>query len=175
LKTNVLIWQGLVDDDTDVDAIYRLVINKTIKFKKGKTVALARGVLSPFNSQNTIWLKKAFPFLYLPSTVSFRFTDILRSFVAQYGIWKMNSVVAFESPTANQIRNIHDILKDLKDECIVYNSFYKIINILEKCPLEGKISDLLLMYEALLKNKIVKKEEIISVKKWVDIINQYIK
>ncbi len=83
-NNNVMIWQGLSDGNPDVDAIYRLTNNiDNIKFKENQIV-LDKNILSPFNTQNTIWMnKKVFPFLYLPSTVSFRFTDILKSYVAQ--------------------------------------------------------------------------------------------
>ena len=37
---------------------------------------------SPFNSQNTLWRKELLPLAYLPSKVTFRYTDILRGMIA---------------------------------------------------------------------------------------------
>ncbi|MCF7795390.1 STELLO glycosyltransferase family protein [Patescibacteria group bacterium] len=169
----ILIWQGLADGSPDVDAVYRLVINKDIKFKKGVKIALAKGVLSPFNSQNTIWLKQAFCFMYLPHTVTFRYTDILRSFVAQYGIWARNGQLAFISSTVIQKRNPHDFLNDFIDEYPMYKNFKKVIEILDKCVLKGDNNDLLIMYKALYKTKIVKKKELSSVSLWLKAISKF--
>ncbi len=78
-KTNTLIFQGLADKNPDVDAIYRLTGALPIKFDKVKSFSLKAGNWSPFNSQNTIFKKEAFPLIYLPATCSFRMTDIWRS------------------------------------------------------------------------------------------------
>jgi hypothetical protein len=71
------IWQGLADEDPDVDAIYRLTSDTPCIFQKKDPVVLETGTISPFNSQNTAIRKELFPLLFLPSFVTFRFTDIL--------------------------------------------------------------------------------------------------
>ncbi|MBI5530078.1 MAG: DUF288 domain-containing protein [Candidatus Doudnabacteria bacterium] len=164
----VLIWQGLADGSPDVDAIYRLVLGKNITFKKNAVLALNKQVVSAFNSQNTIWKKKAFPFLYLPHTVTFRYTDILRSFVAQFGIWQMNGHLGFLSPTVKQERNIHNLLRDFKDEVPMYNTFYEVVEILSNCVLKGEKNDLLIMYQALFEKGVVKEQELLSVRLWLN-------
>lgn len=168
LSSNVLVWQGLANGSPDVDALFRLVINKTVKFEDKENICLSKGVVSPFNSQNTIWLKKAFCFLYLPHTVTFRYTDILRSFVAQYGIWARGGQLAFTSPTVIQKRNYHNFVKDFIDEYPMYVSFEKVIETLETTKLNGDDNDLLIMYKALLKAGIVKDDEIRSVGVWLN-------
>ncbi len=80
---DVGIVQGLADIEPDVDAIFRLVFDREVEFDPGEPVVLDPGTYCPFNSQNTLWpAKEIHPYLYLPSTVSFRFTDILRGYVA---------------------------------------------------------------------------------------------
>src|SRR5262249_44222362 len=76
------IQQGLVNGSPDVDAVWRLVFDQVFTFDEAPSVCLAPGSWCPFNSQNTWWFHTAFPLLYLPSFVSFRVTDIWRSFVA---------------------------------------------------------------------------------------------
>lgn len=163
----VMVMQGLVDGDTDTDALYRLIIGEKVKFDRGKSFALAQGILSPFNTQNTFWLnRKAFIFSYLPSTVSFRYTDILRSFVAQYGIWKLGGAVGFSSPSVKQIRNKHDLLKDFKDEYQMYINFRGVISALNSCNIRGEKEDILILYESLIKKKIVGRKELKSLEIW---------
>ena len=78
------VQQFLADKDPDVDAIYRLTIDREIQFhRNGQAVYLVPGTWSPFNSQATLFHRRYFRALYLPCFVPFRMTDIWRSFVAQ--------------------------------------------------------------------------------------------
>lgn len=110
------IQQGLVDDDPDVDAVYRLTGALPIRFAAAPAVALGRGAWCPFNSQNTTWWRDAFPLMYLPATCSFRLTDIWRSFVAQRIAWANGWSVLFHRATVRQLRNDHDLMRDFRDE-----------------------------------------------------------
>jgi hypothetical protein len=83
-----LVQQYLADEDPDVDAIYRLTGGPLLSFNaKAAPVILAgagnpaHAAWVPFNSQNTLFFREAFGLLYLPCFVSFRMTDIWRSFV----------------------------------------------------------------------------------------------
>ena len=78
------LWQCMVNGDPDIDAIHRLIFKKTPQFLNNNAILMGMGVFCAFNSQNTLWSDSdLFPLLYLPSTVSFRFTDILRGYIAQ--------------------------------------------------------------------------------------------
>src|SRR4051812_19635532 len=81
-QTKIGIWQGLADEDPDVDAIYRLTSDTPCYFNQRAPLVLGKGTVSPFNSQNTMYREELFPLLYLPTYVTFRFTDILRGLVA---------------------------------------------------------------------------------------------
>jgi hypothetical protein len=110
------IQQGLVNDDPDVDAVYRLANGSSCQFDSGGRVALGSGSWCPFNSQNTAWWPEAFCLMYLPSLCSFRMTDIWRSFVAQRIAWENGWYILFHGPTMRQNRNHHDLMRDFADE-----------------------------------------------------------
>ncbi len=108
--------QFLADGDPDVDAIYRLVFKEPLIFEQRSSIFLKEGTWCSFNSQNTLFQKEVFPLLYLPCHVSFRMTDIWRSFVAQLGLWSINSQLVFRSATVVQERNEHNLMRDFADE-----------------------------------------------------------
>lgn len=130
VESNFPIQQYLADLDPDVDAVYRLVLNKEVIFDRNPAVGLEKGCWVPFNSQNTLFYKEAFPLLYLPCHVSFRMTDIWRSFVAQQALWVFDHRVAFLSSTAKQIRNQHDLMRDFGDEIPGYINNKRIVRLL---------------------------------------------
>ncbi|HSP73666.1 MAG TPA: STELLO glycosyltransferase family protein [Gaiellaceae bacterium] len=114
------IQQGLVDEDPDVDAVYRLLLELPLRFDDGPSVALTAGSWCPFNSQNTAWWPQAYPLMYLPSYCSFRMTDIWRSFVAQRIAGANEWGVLFHRATISQHRNPHDLMRDFRDEVVGY-------------------------------------------------------
>lgn len=174
-KYKVAIWQGLADNDPDVDAIYRLVLGQEIKFKSG-VYGIAKNTYVPFNSQNTFWAKDAFPFLYLPCTVNFRFTDILRGYIAQRLAWDANLSLGFKGPTVYQLRNQHDLMDDLKDEYLMYCQLENLLDILNKIKLVGisKIDWMMQIYEKLSYEGIVKSNEVDILGYWLeDLISFY--
>ena len=115
------IQQFLADNDPDVDAVYRLTTRAPVFFDRDAQPVVPRpGVWVPFNSQNTVFFLDAFPLLYLPGHVSFRMTDIWRSFVAQAALGHHGGSMAFHGPTVEQLRNEHDLMRDFADEVIGY-------------------------------------------------------
>jgi STELLO glycosyltransferases len=125
-ECSVGVWQALADGDPDVDAIYRLTVKDIVKdplyFRDGDPVVLAPGTICPFNSQNTLFSERAFPLLYLPSTVTMRSSDIVRSLVAQPILWAADLRLGFLGPNVTQERNEHDFLDDFEDEIPLYLS-----------------------------------------------------
>lgn len=121
-KVQIAVVQFLINGDTDVDAIHRLVHGvRDIRFPITSTVHLiAQGNFCPFNSQLTMWMKPAFPLLYLPSTVTFRFTDILRGIVAKRILDAHGYAMGFADSIGYQIRNEHDLLVDFESEVPCY-------------------------------------------------------
>jgi hypothetical protein len=126
------VQQYLADTDPDVDAIWRLVFKEAVDFRKDeRPVLLSRNSWVPFNSQNTVFFSEAFPLLYLPCHVSFRMTDIWRSFVAQASLWVHGLTLSFHPATVMQKRNVHDLMKDFADEVPGYLENKRIGAVLE--------------------------------------------
>lgn len=163
------VWQGLVDEDPDVDAIYRMVVGAPCVFEDNPPVVLNTGTVAPFNSQNTSFRREVFPLLYLPSFVSFRFTDILRGLVAQPILWAHGFRLGFARASVTQKRNYHNLLDDFESEIPCYMLGERIIDIARgavrgKGPIED---DLLETYRALHANSIVVKQELELLEAWL--------
>lgn len=122
------IQQGIADGDPDVDAIYRLVLGNFIKFNVQKPIALDKFQICPTNTQSTWWHKSVQQLMYLPSTCTFRLTDILRGFVAWRILQERDETITFHSPIVFQDRNEHDILENFKDEVELYLYSGAIVN-----------------------------------------------
>lgn len=163
------IWQGLADGDPDVDAIYRLTSDEPCLFKEREPIVLARGTLCPYNSQNTAYRKELFPLLYLPSYVTFRFTDILRGLVAQPIMWLMGYHLGFSNATVFQERNPHNYLTDFESEIPCYLYPERVVEIVSgSIKSSNSLPDnLYAAYEALHGQQIVASEELIALSAWL--------
>lgn len=167
------VWQFLADEDPDVDAIYRLTNNTPIYFNWRAPLVLDQGVCCPFNSQNTYFRKEVFSLLYLPSTVTFRFTDILRGLVAQPVLWAAGYHLGFAGATVLQMRNPHDYLKDFESEIPCYLQAEKVVQIaMEAVSTEKSIPEnLLSVYRALSDKGIVSEKELEILSCWLDLVS----
>jgi hypothetical protein len=167
----VSVIQGLVNNDPDVDAFYRININSgSFFFEKKQTfdVVLDKYAVCPFNTQNTFWNDPSmFYAMYLPVTVTFRYTDILRGFIALYQLWKNNKTIKFTFPTAIQERNEHDLQKDLESEKPMYETAEQVLNLLNTNK-DASIED---MYKVLCDNKIVTSDELAVLNEWLRLIS----
>lgn len=171
------IQQGLADENPDVDAVFRLTRTLPLSFEKDRKIVLGKNTWCPFNSQNTIWYKDAFPLLYLPSYCSFRMTDIWRSFVAQRIAWENNWSILFYSPTVYQERNEHDLMRDFKDEIAGYLNNASICRELQELNLESGVENmgrnLIKCYDKLIELGHVGADEKALVSAWVDDLEMY--
>jgi hypothetical protein len=168
-KTEVGVWQGLADGDPDVDAIYRLTSNQECRFDSREPIVLGKGTLSPFNSQNTAFRKETFPLLFLPSFVTFRFTDILRGYVAQPILWSMGLKLGFTKATVFQDRNPHDFVKDMESEIPAYTQSRRAVEVvLDKVsPSKTASENLKAAYKGLKNEQIVTPREVELVNLWL--------
>ena len=165
---NVVVWQGLVEGDPDVDAIFRLTRPDPVTFQPAPPLVLPVGSYCPFNSQNTWWSRPAFPYLYLPTTVTFRFTDILRSLVAQRCFWAHGWRLGFHGPTARQERNEHNLLADFRDELPCYLETARIVARLDALTLgPDPARNLRQCYATLAKHGWVRREELVVLESWL--------
>jgi hypothetical protein len=164
------VWQGLADEDPDVDAIYRLTDNTPCYFDEREPVTLGKGTVSPFNTQNTIVRKELFTLMYLPTYVTFRFTDILRGLIAQPIMWLYDYQLGFINATVVQKRNPHEYMKDFLSEIPMYELTEKIIDLVTSCiSINDNIeTNLYNAYVTLLKENIVCNNEMITLNAWLN-------
>ncbi len=166
--TEIGVWQSLADADPDVDAIWRLTLNKDITFRRSDPVGIASGQYCPFNSQNTFWRREVFPLLYLPTTVRFRFTDILRGYIAQRLMRENGLCLGFMAASVRQERNPHNYLDDFKDETDCYLHIKPIVGLLDSLTLSGEYhQDLLTTYRALSQEGFVAAHELTTLEAWL--------
>ena len=167
------IIQGLVNNDPDVDAYYRMNVNSSIfTFEKddGYDVLLDKYSVCPFNTQNTFWTDPSvFYAMYLPTTVTFRYTDILRGFVALFQLWKHDKTIKFTLPTAYQKRNEHDLQKDYESEIPMYETAKQVITLLES-NVDCSLYD---VYKILANNNIVSTAELPVLREWLSLIDHF--
>lgn len=171
------IQQGLADENPDVDAIYRLLFPLPLSFTGDESIALGKNSCCPFNSQNTVWFKEAFPLLYLPSYCSFRMTDIWRSFVAQRICRENGWNILFYPPTVWQERNEHSLTRDFSDEIPGYLGNAKLWELLQKIDMSAGVDNLpdnlIKAYTCLVEYNYCDKAEMKLVDGWLSDLMEY--
>jgi hypothetical protein len=171
---SVAVIQGLVNNDPDVDAYYRLNVNSgpfTFELDPGVDIILGKSSVCPFNTQNTYWIEPSvFYLMYLPTTVTFRYTDILRGFVSTHQLWRESKTIKFTGPTAIQERNEHDLQKDFESEEPMYASADKVISLINSNP-GLTIAE---VYSLLCENGIVSTEELPVLCEWLRLCEQFV-
>jgi len=177
-KNNLIgLWQCMVDGDPDIDAIHRLIFKKTPAFVHNRPILFGKNNLCSFNSQNTLWMRKnIFPLLYLPATVSFRFTDILRSYVAQLILNRSEICFGFYPATSYQERNDHNLMADFESETSMYQRTEEIVSTLDTAVRQNRsISDNLVnAYSSLEKIDVVDSLELQLIDYWLTDITKFI-
>ncbi|MEX1012614.1 MAG: STELLO glycosyltransferase family protein [Waddliaceae bacterium] len=168
-EVRVDIIQGLVNEDPDVDAIFRLTQGKEFQFSPNPPCALEKYVICPFNTQNTIFKYDAFWGLVIPSTTSQRVCDIWRGLITQRLLWEINSHLAFVAPTAFQKRNPHNLIRDFEEEIQLYLQSGKLINTLNKWTSSQTKIDLSIisLYECLEREKFIRQSDVILINAWI--------
>lgn len=165
------VQQGLANGSPDVDAVWRLVLDKPIQFDAGPSLALSIRAWCPFNSQSTWWWPEAYRLLYLPSHCSFRMTDIWRSFVAQRCLWALGRKLVFHPAEVLQVRNDHDLMHDFKDEIPGYlmnETIRKTLDLLNLKTGRAYVGEnLLCCYESLVAQGIFPKQELLLLRAWL--------
>ena len=135
------VQQGLADGAPDVDAIWRLVLDREFTFTNAKSAILPPGQWCPFNTQTTWWWPAAYPLLYVPSYCSFRMCDIWKSFVAQRCLWELRTGIVFHAPEVWQERNVHNLMRDFSDEVPGYQHNNRIAEILNDVSLQSGVEN----------------------------------
>lgn len=168
-----LIFQALADGDPDVDAIYRLSAPDVseVHFVQARPLKISGDVWTPFNSQATTWPRELLPIMYLPTTCSFRMTDIWRSFVALRLLQGLGGALVVTPPTVYQDRNAHDLMRDFHDEIEGYVGYERLVETLAATPVlggaENVLTDLRRLYEALIEAGFLQDGELVVLDAWI--------
>ncbi|XP_035704042.1 probable glycosyltransferase STELLO1 [Folsomia candida] len=173
--TTPVIQQGLVNGDPDVDAIFRLTRKKMyknidIQFDGyAPQVVYPKGILAPFNSQNTLFHYDSFWALMLPVSVAFRVTDIWRGYWAQPLLWKIGKNLAFTATNTTQVRNAHNYLKDFAEENKIFLEAGSLVKFLAewKCSSTDLYNCMVSLTEDMVTNKFWDEQEVSLVKAWI--------
>ena len=165
------IINGLVENDPDVDALFRIICNhqSSIQWNKNECVLINNTNVCVFNTQNTFWLNpELFISLLIPCSVSFRYCDILRGIINNIILKKTNNYMMYSSPNVKQNRNEHNLISDFKSEYEMYIHNEKILNFIENDI--GNITSvkelLFLIYNNLLVNNVITQKDIDILNKW---------
>lgn len=115
------------DDDPDVDAVQRIVLaGRKTKLRPASTsIQLREGQLCPFNSQHTLWLPEAYPWMLLPPSKMHRQSDIVRGVWAQTQGKKRVRLAWTTARRVKQVRNQHNLVADLREEVDMYEGTYE--------------------------------------------------
>ena len=133
----VVVNQGLVLGDPDIDAISRLfwpitAVGMSSDFDS--QFGLLPGTWSPFNYQNTALARDLIPCYYRPLSTQ-RNADIWTAYVFNKLAQHFGDVLTFGQPLVKQIRNEHDLWDDLDIELINNRATDHFVSLLRKVDL----------------------------------------
>ena len=165
------IINGLVENDPDVDALFRIICNhqQCIQWDKNKRILINNENVCVFNSQNTFWLNPdIFMCLFIPCSVSFRYCDILRGIISNVILKKTNNYMMYSSPNVTQHRNEHDLMSDFKSEYEMYVHNEQILHFIANgtetaTSLKETLSTI---YNNLLENAVIAQNDLDILHKW---------
>lgn len=166
------IINGLVENDPDVDALFRIICNHqdSIRWDKNKRVLIDNTNVCVFNTQNTFWLNpELFMCLLIPCSVSFRYCDILRGIINNIILKKTNNFMMYTSPNVVQNRNEHNLISDFKSEYEMYIHNENILDFIENdIGNITSVKDLLIsIYNNLLVNNVITQKDIDILNIWI--------
>jgi hypothetical protein len=119
LAAHAGLWLG----DPDVDAATRLAFPIRATGTKKRNIALQPGVWSPINTQNTSIARRAIPAYYyirmleqLPGAKLDRYGDIWSGYFLTRCAEHLGEAIGIGQPEVDHVRNVHDLLADLRAE-----------------------------------------------------------
>lgn len=113
----VMVQADFWDGDPDVDAVCRIALKPSVRFKPGMA-PFCSNKIAPFNSQNTFLHRDILPTYFLFPGIG-RMDDIWAAYVTQF---EFPDSVIFSQASVTQKRNDHDLVVDMKAEMIGYEN-----------------------------------------------------
>lgn len=130
--------QFLVNREPDLDAIFRLTKEQIdFSFEENDDLVVVHPFRAPANTQAT-WTDGLREWLYFPQTCSLRVADILRSYWIQCHVG-----LVYGGFLAEQDRNPHNYLDDLRLEVALYTHADRIFDVIEAAA-PGGLEEILL-------------------------------
>jgi len=139
-KARVIVNQGLVLEDPDIDAISRLfwpIRGIAMSPEFDSQFGLYPGTWSPFNYQNTSLCREAIPLYYRPLSTK-RNADIWTAYLYNKLAGYFGDVITFGQPLVKQLRNQHNLWEDLDVELVNNQATDYLITILRNVNLTEK-------------------------------------
>jgi len=134
---NAGLWLG----DPDVDAMERLYHladpTDAVAYTGKRTIAPAKGVWTPFNSQNTAIRRDAIPAYFLSPYIG-RYDDIWASYIIKHIADHLHDSICFGEPVVRQKRNPHNYWKDFDQERYGHALTLRFVDALSRIKLTGK-------------------------------------
>lgn len=112
------VFAGLWLGDPDIDAIERIAKNPLID-RVDDTAVWGLGTWAPFDSQSTAITRELAPLLFMWPYVG-RYDDIWASYLVRAVMDFRKQHIAYGKPAVRQLRNPHNLLKDLDNERLGY-------------------------------------------------------
>jgi hypothetical protein len=165
--SNFDILQTLVNLEPDLDAIYRMTVGDSIMDFPidNKIINIGEGVVSPGNTQSTLWLNKdKFKYLYIPRWVTFRFCDILKMYIAQ-----SKADFSYAGFWSDQIRNPHDYMIDFESEVDCYLKTEPLVELLKNT----NANTLAEIYRVLEQNDICNSQEVHAAEVFEELVSGF--
>lgn len=136
----VAVNAGLWLEEPDIDAVTRRdsnlrVLDATAQGKEG--ILLDFGTWSPFNSQNTAVMRDAIPAYFLSPYVG-RYDDIWASYFLRKIVDHLGDYTHYGPPLVQQVRNQHDLNKDLSMESRGMEMTDRLVGLLRDIQLSKK-------------------------------------
>lgn len=146
-KKKVIVNQGLVLEDPDIDAITRLVnpiCATNIKYGFGTFGLL--NTWSPFNYQNTCLCRELIPCYFRPKS-GLRNADIWTSYLFNKLAEHFGDTITFGQPLVKQIRNEHNLFDDLDIELENNKETDYFVELVRNTPIKTKSNYFEALYE----------------------------
>ena len=128
----VVVNAGLWLEDPDIDAVTRMAlpIHAIAVEAEGRPgIVLDDGTWCPFNSQNTALAREVIPAYFLSPHIG-RYDDVWASFFLRVICDHLGGAVGYGSPVVRQVRNAHDLWRDLDAERLGMHMTDRLVNVL---------------------------------------------
>jgi hypothetical protein len=140
-KVRTVVNAGFWLDDPDIDALTRLHRQPVVTGMRPQPggrlqFALQPGTWSPFNSQNTALAREVIPAYCVLPFVG-RYDDIWPSYLVNRIASHLGDAIAFGLPFVRQVRNPHDLWRDLDAERAGMQMTDQFCEVLQGIPLRG--------------------------------------